>query len=131
MAQWGYRLVMYSPPALRRLIKTMPTEVLALALAGRAPRPCTVHLTARTLQAAPELQPRLLGRITDGPSELAPLMGLDEPLAWALWGLWYTIQHEPVSARIAQQDRQLQVDVFLTAGYAHLRDEYEREHGLI
>lgn len=122
---------MNSPPALRRLIKTMPTQVLALALAGRAPWPCTVHLTARTLQAAPELQPRLLGHITDGPSELARLMGLDEPLSWALWGLWYDIQHEPVSARVAQLDRQLQVDVFLTGGYPHLREAYEREHGLI
>ncbi|GGL72935.1 hypothetical protein GCM10010840_08720 [Deinococcus aerolatus] len=126
-----YRPAMTSPPEISRLTKVMPAEILALALAGRAPRLCTLHLTARTLQAAPELQPRLLGHITDGPSELARLMGLDEPLAWALWGLWYGIQHEPVSARIAQLDRQLHVDVFLTSGYGHLREEYEREHGLI
>ncbi|CAM4135798.1 hypothetical protein [Deinococcus marmoris] len=119
------------PPEISRLIEAMPVEIVALVLAGHVTQPCTMHLTARTLQAAPDLQPRLLAHISDGPSELATQMGLDEPLSWALWGLWYDIQHEPVSARVTQLDRQLQLDVFLTAGYPHLRETYEREHGLV
>ncbi|UQN06514.1 hypothetical protein [Deinococcus sp. QL22] len=121
---------MNSSPEILRLMEKMPSEILALVMGGRAPQPFTVHLTVRTLQAVPGVWPRLLGHMKSGPSKMAQHLGLDDPLSWALWQLWYELQHEPVSDWVTQVDDQLHLDVTLTACYPHLREVYAREHGL-
>jgi hypothetical protein len=119
-----------SSPEIRRLLDKMPSEILPLVMGGRAPQPSTLHLTVRTLQAVPEVWPRLLGYMQAGPSEVAQHLRLDDPLSWALWQLWYDLQHEPAYPRVTRADRQLHLDVTLMACYPHLREVYAREHGL-